>query len=98
MSGGPCPSGGLEFTIASDCKTVVTTIVEGSIERYGAVIKEIKERSALLQESSFVFEGHASNFEAHNLARFARGLDVGRHVWLGNPFSSNIHVNIMIHQ
>jgi ribonuclease HI len=40
--------------VSSDCKTVVTDIAEGSIGRYGAVIKEIKERSALFQESSFM--------------------------------------------
>jgi hypothetical protein len=60
--------------------------------RYGPIIEEIKTRATLLQECSFVFEGQAVNFEAHNLARFATTLGIGRHLWLSIPYD-NIPVN-----
>ena len=30
------------------------------------------------------------NFEAHNLVQFACNLDIGRHIWLGNPYGPNL--------
>jgi hypothetical protein len=75
---------------------VIDDIAGGTNGRYGAIILEIKDRASRLQEKTFAFEGRASNFEAHNLARFSTSLDIGRHLWLGNPYSDEIPVNIML--
>jgi hypothetical protein len=82
----------LAESVASDCKTLVKDIKSGSKGHYGPIIEEIKTRATLLQECSFVFEGQAVNFEAHNLARFATTLGIGRHLWLSIPYD-NIPVN-----
>jgi hypothetical protein len=82
--------------IASDCKTSISDITTGSWGNYGAIISEIKDWSSLFQDCTFVHEGRASNFEAHNLARFSTSLGVGSHVWLGNPYDINILVNIVV--
>jgi hypothetical protein len=79
-----------------DCKTVVTDISDGSMGRYGTVVSEIKSRSASFSDCKIIFEGRASNFEAHNLARNSLSLGVGHHLWLGTPYSINIHVNIIV--
>jgi hypothetical protein len=63
---------------------------------YGAVINEIKVRSLQFAKCTYVFEGRASNFEAHNLARHVLNSEGGRHVWLGLPYSPA--VNIVTHQ
>jgi hypothetical protein len=81
--------------MASDCKTMVNDIKNGSGGRYGAIIEEIKSRAASLRECSYVFESQAVNFEAHNLARFTTTLGIGRHLWLGIPYDQNILVNIL---
>jgi hypothetical protein len=75
---------------------VIDDIVRGTNGRYGAIILEIKDRASRLHEKSFSFERRASNFEAHNLARFSTSLHIGRHLWLGNPYSDEIPVNIML--
>ena len=51
-------------------------------------------------ECRFVLEGRASNFEAHNLAKHMISYGVGRHFWLGTPYSITVHVpaNIMFDQ
>jgi hypothetical protein len=59
---------------------------------------EIKERSEVFQANTFVFEGRNSNFEAHYLARFPTSLDIGRDLWLGNPYSQEIPIIIMLNQ
>jgi hypothetical protein len=82
--------------IASDGKSSVSDIATGSWGKYGAIISEIKDWSSTFQDFSFVHEGRASNFEAHNLARFTTSLGVGCHVWLGNPYDINIPVNIVV--
>jgi hypothetical protein len=82
--------------VASYCKVVIDDITGGTNRRYGAIILEIKDRAGRLQEKTFAFEGRVSNFEAHNLARFFTSLDIGRHLWLGNPYSDEIPVNIML--
>jgi ribonuclease HI len=82
--------------VASDCKVVIDDSAGGTNGRYGAIILEIKDRAGRLHEKTFAFEGHVSNFEAHNLARFSTSLDIGRHLWLGNPYSDEIRVNIML--
>jgi hypothetical protein len=62
--------------VALDCKTVVSDISDGSSGRYGSIVEEIKARSRILEKCSFVFEGRASNSEAHNLARYSVNLGV----------------------
>jgi hypothetical protein len=84
--------------VASDCASVVTDIRGGSMGRNGSIISEIRSRAATLSSCSFVHEGRASNFEAHNLARHALSLDVGRHMWLLAPYADHIPVNIIIDQ
>jgi hypothetical protein len=82
--------------VASDCKPVVNDIVEGTMSKYGAIVMEIRGRAAQKNECKFVFEGRASNFEAHhNLARFMLSFGVGRYVRLGTPYDANIPVNIL---
>ena len=47
-------------------------------------------------EAMFSHERHEANKEAHNLARLATTLDVGRYFWFDNPPDGlNIHVNTM---
>jgi hypothetical protein len=70
--------------VTSDCSSVVSDIREGSL---GLFLKS--------DHCSFVYEGRASNFEAHNLAKSALSCDVDRHVWLLAPYSDHIHVNII---
>jgi hypothetical protein len=80
--------------VASDCKTVVNDIKNGTGGPYGAIIEEIKSRAASLRDCSFVFESRTVNFEAHKLARFTSSLELGRHLWLGIPYDLHIPVNI----
>jgi hypothetical protein len=84
--------------VASDCKQVVEDIANGSFGTYGSIIKEIKIRSDHFEEYKFVFEGRASNFEAHNLARHVLNLEGGRYIWLGLTYSLKIPVNNIIDQ
>ena len=69
--------------VASDCQGVVQDINEGTAGPNAAVIHEIIDRRASFSSCSFVFERRNNNFEAHNLAKFACNLDIGRHIWLG---------------
>jgi hypothetical protein len=82
--------------VASDCKTVVNDISDGSMGRYGSIIAEINARTSQFNGCKFIFEGRSSNFEAHNLARFVLSLDSGRYLWLGAPYAPHIPVNIII--
>jgi hypothetical protein len=77
----------LKILVASDCKPVVDDILQGTIGRYGAIVSEIRERASQISECKFVFEGRASNFEAHNLARFMLSFGAGR---LSTPYDVNI--------
>ena len=57
---------------------------------------EILELSKYFSACNFVHENRSSNFEAHNLAKFALSLGFGRHVWLGQPGDLRfLPVNIM---
>jgi hypothetical protein len=76
--------------VASDCKEVITDIAEGTKGRYAAIIDEVKARAIHFQSCSFVHEFRASNFEAHNLAKHALSFDIGRHIWLANPYSVTV--------
>ena len=82
--------------VASDCKTVIDDIQKGSAASYGAIIREIVDRSSSFLICSFGHEFRISNTEAHNLAKHAISLGVGRRVWLGNPSDlSFVPVNIV---
>ena len=78
--------------VASDCESVVLEISEGSRGRHGAIITEIRARATHFVECSFVHESRASNFEAHNLAKHMISSGVGRHLWLGTPYSITIPI------
>jgi ribonuclease HI len=54
--------------VASDCKTVVEDISEGTMGNYSMIIRAIKARATNFQGCIFSHECRASNFEAHNLA------------------------------
>jgi hypothetical protein len=86
------------FMVASDCKQVMTNIVEGTLGKYGVVVCEIKARASEFFGCEFVFEGRSLNFEAHDLARHVLSLEHGRHMWLGIPYNMNIRLNIIIDQ
>ena len=55
------------FIIASDSKQVIGDIGKGSRGSYGAIIREVKTRTALFH-CNFTFKCRASNSEAHSLA------------------------------
>ena len=85
-----------DMHVASDCKTVVDDVSKGTSTVYGSVIKEIIDRSSEFHFCNIVHEFRSSNFEAHNLAKHALTLQVGRHVWLGQPGNlSFVPVNIV---
>ena len=73
-----------QMVVASDCKQVVEDIMNGSNGLHRAIINEIKAR-AVPFSCNFIFESRSVNVEAHRLAKFARNLAPGRHVWLGQP-------------
>ena len=61
----------------------------------GSLVTEIVERSSLFQPCTFVHERRNFNFEAHNLAKFACNLAIGRHLWLGLPPDQLVPLNII---
>jgi ribonuclease HI len=67
--------------IASDCKLVVEDIREGSMGRYGQIVKEFKHSCNQFDLCNVVHENRASNFEVHNLAKFVITRGVGRYIW-----------------
>ena len=71
--------------IASDCKEVIDSIKEKNRAEYGAIVHEIIAYSSSFYSCNFVHEFRSSNMEAHNLAKHALKLGVGRRVWLGHP-------------
>jgi ribonuclease HI len=71
--------------IATDCLQVINNLHDGSIPRYGALLKEIKIRKQLFGSASFTHERREHNMEAHNLAKYVFSLPFGRHIWLQNP-------------
>ena len=89
----------LQIQVASDCKVAVEAIKKGTSAQYGAVIHEIIDRKASFSSCSFVFERRNFNFEAHNLAKFACNLDIGRYIWFGTPHDPNrVPMNIVLNQ
>ena len=82
--------------VATDCKSVVEDIKQKNSPNYGAIIREIVDYSRSFHSCNFVHEFRSSNVEAHNLAKHALSLGVGRCVWLGNPGDlSFVRVNIV---
>lgn len=71
--------------VASDCKVVIDDIKQRSVSCYGAIIREIIDHSRFFDSCFFSHEYRSSNVKAHNLAKHALSLGVGRHIWLGNP-------------
>ena len=51
--------------------------------RHSVIVKEIVTRANELVACDITFEGRASNWEAHSLAKFSLSRDPGRHVWFG---------------
>jgi hypothetical protein len=56
-----------------------------NLGEFGSILSEIKDQSRIRGGTSFIHERRESNFEAHNLAKMASTLPVGRHVWLLEP-------------
>jgi hypothetical protein len=63
--------------------------------KYRQIVEEIKLRAAQFDHCNFMHEGRASNFEAHNLAKFVIANEVGRYTWLDTPYSIQMPVNIL---
>lgn len=83
---------------ASDCKSVIDDINSRSLGCHGAILSEIKHLSFSFDGCVFAHELRNHNLEAHNTAKFATTLGVGRHLWLGVPpdrfvFPVNISVD-----
>ena len=70
--------------MASDCKEVIDSIKQKNGAEYAAIVHEIIDYSTTFS-CNFVHEFRSSNVEAHNLAKHALKLGVGRRVWLGHP-------------
>ena len=82
--------------LATDCKMVVEDVQKNSAAGYRAIVHEIILLANAFSSCKVVHEFRSSNFEAHNLARYALSLNFGRHVWLGQPGNLEfIPVNIM---
>jgi hypothetical protein len=71
--------------VASDCLEVVRGLYSENLGIFGSILSEIKERSRFREGTNFIHERREFNFEAHNLAKMASTLPVGRHVWLLAP-------------
>ena len=71
--------------IASDCQGVIKDIHKQEGGMYASIIREIGHTARTINDCTFIFEGRASDHEAHSLAKHAFGLDFGRYVWLINP-------------
>ena len=70
--------------------------MSGGASKYGAIIQEIRLHALSFISCRVVHEFRSSNFDAHNLAKYALGLGFGRHVWLGQPEGIPfVHVNIV---
>lgn len=84
---------------ASDCKTVIDDITNGSLGFHAVITKEINQRSESCSECLFTLDWRNSNYEAHIIPKFASSLSSGHHVWLGVPYDTfSIPVNISFDQ
>lgn len=75
--------------IACNAQSVVAAIDQNQGGNFEAMIKEINLRRLRFKECQFVYEGRASNIDAHNTAKFACNLPPGCHLWLPNPHDPN---------
>ncbi|XP_073355561.1 uncharacterized protein [Aegilops tauschii subsp. strangulata] len=64
--------------VASDCKVVIDNIKVNNAASYRAIIREIIDRSSSFLVCSFSHEFRSLNTKAHNLAKRALPLGVGR--------------------
>ena len=64
--------------VASDCQQAVNDITRGTGGPNAAIVHEILSCCNSFNSSSFIFEHRNFNFEAHNIAKFACNLGVGR--------------------
>ncbi|KAI5016597.1 hypothetical protein ZWY2020_006448 [Hordeum vulgare] len=88
-----------KVVVASDCRDVVKDINQGTRGPNSAVIHEIIARSSSFTSCKFLHERRNFNFEAHDLAKSACNLRMGRHIWLGFPHNPNlVHMNIAINE
>ena len=71
--------------MASDCQEVVNDINRGTGGPNASIVHEIRSHLNNFSSCSFVHERRNFNFEAHNLAKYACKLSIGRSVWLGTP-------------
>jgi len=71
--------------IASYCAGAVRSLEGLEMSRYGHVIREIKTAMASFEEAEVVYEGRASNIDAHTLARSSIYESEGRHVLFFDP-------------
>ncbi|KAI5003835.1 hypothetical protein ZWY2020_030995 [Hordeum vulgare] len=69
--------------VPSDCLRIVNDINKVTEGPHSAVIHEIKIHRDIFPLCYFVHELWSINFEAHNLAKSACNMSLGRHVWLG---------------
>ncbi|XP_073362809.1 uncharacterized protein [Aegilops tauschii subsp. strangulata] len=79
-----------KICVASHCQEAVNDINRGTGGPNAALVHEIMNHYNSFISCSFVFERRNFNYEVHNLAKFACNLDIGRHVWLGNPHDPNL--------
>ncbi|KAE8785453.1 hypothetical protein D1007_40801 [Hordeum vulgare] len=79
-----------KITVASDCLNAIQDINSRSEGVTGPIIKEILDGNSDFQHILFTHEGRLSNMEAHHLARYALHFGKGCHVWLLEPFDTNI--------
>jgi hypothetical protein len=68
-----------KITVASDYASVISDMTKPYAGRYSTVIREIKEAAKSFAGATFRHENHASNSEAHRLARFAASAEFRRH-------------------
>ena len=88
-----------EVVLASHCEGVVNDINGGTSGPNATIIHEITARSSGFVFCKFIFERRNFNFKAHNLAKYACNLGIGRHVWLDNPHNpASVSMNIPLNQ
>ena len=71
--------------MASDSQEVINDINRGTRGPNASIVHEIPSHCNDFSSCSFVHERRNFNFEAHNLAKYACKLGIGRHVWLDIP-------------
>ena len=71
--------------VASDCKSVISSLEEGTRGSYAHIVQEIIAARSRLEELVFCHEGRRTNKEAHSLARCVVSSDQGRRVWFVQP-------------